>query len=219
VATLTLGQIEALKRHDSRGGSRRGASDRDAGRQRRERRAAGVHERYEEAAILALWMQGVVVGVCRGGIECDQQRAMQLAPVRDGIGARLLAERVEVVVGGLEGDERAHRLAAAATRGEHREQSCAVHVPALGHAFHRVCAKHGVGNLPRPSPPVGQLAPDRRQDASQIACDRRAERPPRGKTSMLPRAPKNGGERYAECRGRPGHGAQRWRAGGHGTAV
>ena len=46
----------------------------------------------------------VVVGVLAVGFERGQQREMQLVAVGDGVAARLLGERVDVVVGGLEGD-------------------------------------------------------------------------------------------------------------------
>ena len=94
---------------------------------------------------------------------------MELGAVGDGLVAGELRQRVEVVVGSLEGDQRAHRRGTVGRGGERREQRRALDVPALRQRPLRGVAQPRVGDRLRLLAPVRELAPDLGKHQGQVA--------------------------------------------------
>ena len=152
---------ERLEVDDPCGGVPGVRSDGVEGRELGEALAAAVEHRDEVAAVVVLAAMAVVVLVRGAVMERDQQRLVELLGVGDRIGARLLGERVEVVVGGLVGDQRAHCPAAPAGRGECREQRGAFDVPPLGERLQSGVSQAAARDALCCSAPVRKLARDR----------------------------------------------------------
>ena len=125
---------------------------------------------------------GVVVDVRRVRVERDQQRLVQPPAVGGRIGVRLLAEHVEIVVGGLKAHHRAGRRGAMAARHERRERGRALDVAPLALGLERRSAQQRIGDLERPRAAAAALGADAREHAHPVASrgarERRGERDP-----------------------------------------
>jgi hypothetical protein len=109
-------------------------------------------------------------------LQRGQQREVQLSAVGCRVCAGLLGERVDVVIGCLEGHGGAHDAAAQRAWRQHREGGRAFEVAALGALRRqREPAQRRVGNLLGPSSPLMQLESDLREDAEPVAAGRSRE--------------------------------------------
>ena len=161
---------EGLEGDDARHRGLRRRRQRGMGGQRSERVPAGLDQLPEVAAVVFEEAVRVVIAVSRARIERARQRAMQLASVPDRVRARLLCQRIGVVVDRLERDQRAHHAHALRARGQHRVGGGTFEVAALlALGRERQLAQRRVGDRPRLLAPVAQLAPHVRVDIQPVA--------------------------------------------------
>src|SRR4029077_6423958 len=92
------------------------------GRERFQSVAAGVHEVLQITGVVGGAVMGVVVKARPLGFQGMQQRLVEPTAVGDGIGARLLADGVDVVEGHLGGGYRAYDDTAAGLGRERSER-------------------------------------------------------------------------------------------------
>ena len=108
VIALCFIEIQALVGRHPPGGSAHRRRHRGVGGKLAQSGAAGLDDALQIAGVILLGMVGVVVDPRTGGIERGSEHAVQLIAVANRIAARLLGERVDVVVGSLEGHLSAH---------------------------------------------------------------------------------------------------------------
>ena len=147
------------------------------GGQREERTAAGIDEVPDVAVVPALGVVSVVIRMRGLRLECRQQREVQLLAVGGGVIAGLLGERVDVVVGRLEGHSGAHDCGALRAGREHGEGGRPFKVAALGLlGQQRQSAQCRIGNLLGAAPPMVQLTGDLGEDAEPVSAGRSCKR-------------------------------------------
>ena len=173
VIALLGAHVEALKGHDPLGGDPRRSGDRREGGQRAQRRARGADELAQVAAVVALRMHLVVVGLRGAGVGCRLerlgQRFVQAAPVRDRVLVGLLGEQVGVVVGGLEGHQRAHHRATMGAWSERGECGGALDIGALAQRVDPEPPQRRIGDLLGTTLPVAHSTAHARKDGQPVA--------------------------------------------------
>ena len=121
------------------------------------------------AAVLALGVKPVPVGRRLAGRERVAQRPVKPQAVRERVRRRLLAQRVEVIDGDLEGDHRLYRGGAVRARRQRREDGGRLGVQALlAQGGEGVATQSGVGNRLRDALPAAQLSADPGDDGPSI---------------------------------------------------
>ena len=173
---MTLAGVAALELDDPLGGAQRRRRDRGIGRQLGERCTAGVDDLPQIAAVLALRIVGVVVHVRCIRVERDEQRLVQPPAVGGRLGARLLTEHVQVVVGRLQTHHRARRRATVAARHERRERGRALDVAPLALGLQRRAAQQWIGDLQRARAAAAALGADARKHPQPVAPRSAGER-------------------------------------------
>ena len=137
VIALRLAQVQALEGDDPLGRRPRPRTNDVGAGQTRKRRAAFVEDAVEKAAVPALGVKLVPVEPWRALAQRVHEPFVQPPAIADGVGARLLAEQVEQVIGALERACRLYSGPAVAPRRERGEGGRALHVAALAQRLDR----------------------------------------------------------------------------------
>src|SRR5580700_3000412 len=118
----------------------------------------------------------VVVEMGNPWTECHDQRTVQSPRVGCRDGARLLGQRIYVVIRRLEGDLGAHHAVAMCARKEHRKCGGALEVSALrSEVVDGQQAEFGARDAVRAMSHASYLAANNREDARPVAAGRHGE--------------------------------------------